>query len=53
MWPYMEINKIFRFRGQLAPENLKRLLFEAVTTTQVKAAECYRWVYEKVQATLG
>lgn len=38
--------------GQLAPENMQRVVYEAFNTTQQKAVECYQWIYEKVQSTM-
>lgn len=40
------------FVGQLAPENMQRVVLEAFNTTQQKAAECYYWIYEKVHSTI-
>ncbi|KAK5649111.1 hypothetical protein RI129_004003 [Pyrocoelia pectoralis] len=40
------------FVGQLAPENMQRVVLEAFNNTQQKAAEYYSWIYEKVQSTI-
>ncbi|XP_031338042.1 transmembrane protein 214-B [Photinus pyralis] len=40
------------FVGQLAPENMQRVVFEAFNNTQHKAAEYYSWIYEKVQSSI-
>ncbi|KAG5876904.1 hypothetical protein JTB14_001188 [Gonioctena quinquepunctata] len=40
------------FIGQLSPENVQRVVIEALNTTQQKALECYHWIYEKVQTTI-
>ncbi|XP_022913719.2 transmembrane protein 214-B [Onthophagus taurus] len=40
------------FVGQLAPENVQKLVIEALNTTQQKASEYYYWLYEKVQSTI-
>ncbi|KYB26829.1 Transmembrane protein 214-B-like Protein [Tribolium castaneum] len=40
------------FVGQLSPENMQRVVYEAFNTTQTKATEYYHWLYEKVQNTI-
>lgn len=42
----------FYFSGQLSPENVQRVVSEALNTTQQKASEYYYWVYEKVHTTI-
>ncbi|XP_018331860.1 transmembrane protein 214-A [Agrilus planipennis] len=40
------------FVGHLAPENVQRVVVEALDTTKRKATEYCYWVYEKVQSSI-
>ncbi|KAF5280404.1 hypothetical protein FQR65_LT03213 [Abscondita terminalis] len=40
------------FVGQLAPENMQKVVLNAFNTTQQKAVEYYHWIYEKVQSSI-
>ncbi|XP_023018558.2 transmembrane protein 214 isoform X1 [Leptinotarsa decemlineata] len=40
------------FVGQLSPENVQKVVVDALNTTQQKAAEYYHWIYEKVQTSI-
>lgn len=46
------INSIYLSSGQLSPENMQKVVIQALNTTQQKATEYYHWIYEKVQTSI-